>query len=154
MRRLVLPLACVAFLALAPSPASACSCDGFATLPQELERSREIYTGFVVSIEPSPGQNPYEVLITLRPHWIWRGTPTDGVFQVITGVDEGVCGIDFTNEGEYLVFAHATNPYSSTWLCGRTHVIYPGDPDIDALGPPIVTPVRPSSWGALKTLYR
>ena len=55
---------------------------------------------------------------------------------------------------EYLVYAQSfdTGETVFTHSCSRTHQMWAGDPDPDALDE--VTPVRGLTWGALKLLFR
>jgi hypothetical protein len=148
----------LALLALLPSVAAACSCTSIPTFEEAVQESDAIFLGPVLEVRSAP--EAWEaVWAVLHVEGWWKGAPPETV-EVLTGANEGVCGVRFEPGVRYLVYAfRGGSPWGSdpgaqvlwTHLCWRTHATWPGDPDLVALGP---TPVAAGSWGALKRRYR
>ncbi|MGH7724801.1 MAG: hypothetical protein ACREOU_05170 [Candidatus Eiseniibacteriota bacterium] len=150
-------LGALALLALAaPRPVHACSCLWIPTLDVERTNSAAIFTGFPINVRSAEPEYPYSVWVTFRVGAVWKGTVTPTI-EVLTGANEGICGVTFRTGIEYLVFAYGHGSGSSflltAGLCGRTAPALE-NPDVIALGPPIAVPVSPRSWGKLKVLFR
>jgi len=97
--------------------------------------------------------DPFDVLVTVAREAVWSGPLTETVL-VRTWENEAICGYSFEIGHDYLIYASG-GPIASTILCDRTHERWAGDPDIVALGPPLVSVgVQPRSWSAAKIPYR
>jgi len=142
-------------VSFAPGRATACSCTNIPDFARAFAESDVILLGEVTGIRPA---QPGAVWATLRIVGWWKGAPPNTMIDVLTGENDGNCGVHFTVGTQYIVYAfHAPSMYGGTaadiWThsCWRTHETYPEDPDLAALGP---VPVSPASWGALKISYR
>ena len=144
----------------AAEPVSACSCTNYPDFDRAVAQSNVILLGEVTAIRPA-GPGYFEaVIVSMRVVGWWKGAPPNTMIDIITGQDDGICGVHFDIGSQYLVYAFNGaglygGPGTSPWThsCWRTHEVYPDypDPDIAALGP---VPTRAPSWGALKISYR
>ena len=144
-RRLV-PAALLA-LALA-SPAVACTCLPTPSVEDSKAASQALFTGIPIAIEDvGSGKR-----VTFQVTAIWKGV-VPAEYSVYAG-DPQMCGVDFTLGEEWLVYAFPfDDPEVYTHSCSRT-ARAAGNPDIEALGPPLSTPAFEGSWGLLKAIYR
>jgi hypothetical protein len=137
----------------APGLASACSCESV-PFTEEYAATEYVFTARALSSEPST--YPDHHVERLQVFAIWKGSGYKEVIDVLSGNNDGLCGLSLTPGVDYLIFARE---YSKTYpryihSCSRTRLIQPGDPIWEQLGPPLSTPVWPSTWGALKSIYR
>jgi hypothetical protein len=154
--RIPLLVAALAFaVLLRPIESHACSCTFDHTVMEEFNIATAVFAGTVTNIQPAgDGTN---VLVTMTPTIRWKGGFDDPV-QVITGMNDGVCGVHFVVGESYLVFAFNTTysgqPAFFTHSCTRTGVLA-NNPTVSDLPPPQQpVPTRLKTWGALKTSYR
>lgn len=152
-KRLFIATILIAGITLAPRAAGACSCTGEVTFEQAFAGAKQIFLGTLVDVRTAEPEYPMMVWVRLAVIRSWKGSPGDTA-SVLTGENDGVCGYHFWPEEQHLVYAQPWYPGDEvfTHSCSRSHQTWPGDPDIDALDE--VTPVRASTWGALKLLYR
>ena len=149
--RVVLPA--LAALLAAPPGLMACSCLGPFPLEQQVASASVVFTGRVTAIQPS-GDGSY-VTVTLTPLLRWKGG-LDPTVTVATGLNEANCGFLFEVGYEYLVFAWTSSTPAPlfTHSCSRTAPAN-GNQDIPNLGAPLTpTPVRATSWGGVKRVWR
>ncbi len=134
-------------------PAWPCTCNETPTFEEAFSSSSAIFSGIVERIESATPDYPTDVWVTLRITALWRGNGGETI-RVATPENEAICGVPFTIGTEYLVYArtYQQSPTLWTYLCGRTHATFAGDPDIALLGAP--TPVAATTWGKVKLLYR
>ncbi|HZL84279.1 MAG TPA: hypothetical protein VFD07_02765 [Candidatus Krumholzibacteria bacterium] len=146
----------VAFAVLVASPAltAACSCNGPTSFEEALRVSHYVFKGPVIAMRPAVEHGPNLVVATLQVAAWWKGAPSE-VVEVLTVDNTAACGFPFFVGSEYLVYV-SPNESGSLWegLCSRTHAVYPGDPDLEALGPPHSLPVTARTWQQIKKLYR
>jgi hypothetical protein len=151
--RLVGLLVGLALTLLLPQRSSACSCTGFPEFDYAVSHSAAIFLGEVLEIRPAGPPHFESVWVKLHVEESWKG-PSQSEIEILTAENEGICGYRFIPGERYLVYALASNPDPTvlwTHLCWRTHMTYPGDPDVIALR---ATPTRAGTWGAIKLLYR
>jgi hypothetical protein len=136
-----------------PGVASACSCLNI-PFEDEYAGTEYVFTARALSSEPStyPDHHVERLLVFA----IWKGAGYKEVMDVLVADNDGLCGMRFTPGVDYLIFA---GEYSKkypvyTHSCSRTRPVQPGDPIWEQLGPPLSTPVWPSTWGKLKSVYR
>lgn len=152
-------LALLSILALdaATGPARACSCAE--TPPDEMfDFSDAVFSGYVLAVETLQG--PYSGFLkraTIQVFDCWKGAPGEVAF-VWTPPDGAVCGYDFTDGIELLVYA-TDFPEFGYWtaLCSRTQPWPPEQEDLDFLGEPgscAPVSVHDGTWGRTKSLYR
>lgn len=118
---------------VAAQPALACSCAP-APGPQEaLNQAAAVFTGTVVSIQPS--ENPLGYLVTFRVERTWKGTQCREV-TVFTGQGDFDCGYPFQSGQSYLVYADRSKGQLATNICSRTKPTAEAGEDLTALGTP------------------
>lgn len=158
--RSLLAASVVALLVALPSSVSACSCTNEPTFERAVQSSDAIFLGEVIEVRDAAPQYSGAVWAVIRVDAAWKGAPPETV-EVLTGENSAICGFPFRPALLYLVYAFradAGTPWTGpvpgilwTHLCWRTHITWPDDPDLAALGS---TPVRAVSWGAVKQIYR
>ncbi len=150
-------VALAALLALAlASPASACSCLPPPSVEASRAASHAVFTGIPISVVSAAPEHPDDVWVAFQVTAIWKG-PVTAQYAVLTGATGGLCGVDFELGTEWLVYAFPVDadpdPEVFTHICSRT-ARAAGNPDIEALGPPLSTPALARSWGLVKAIYR
>jgi hypothetical protein len=128
-------------LVAAPQAAYACSCMAPGTPQAELNKSAAVFSGTVVSVNPPADGSRY---VMFDVDQAWKGVTTSNV-AISTPQDSAMCGIDFVEDKQYIVYAHQGDGGNlSVNLCSRTHEIGANDDaDIVALGTPSpVTPIE------------
>ena len=147
-------LAAFALLGASPALTAACSCEGPRSFEAAFRGSDYVFKGPVIDISPSVKYGHNFVVATLQVVAWWKGAPPE-IVEVLTVDNDAECGFPFFVGAEYLVFV-SPNESGEVWegLCSRTHVVWPGDPDLEALGPPQSLPVTAQTWQQVKKLYR
>ena len=140
---------------LAPPRALACSCTNNHTVMEEYDAASTLFAGTVTNIQPAGDGLNY--MVTLNPTIRWKGG-LDSPAQVLTGLNDGVCGFHFVVGEDYLVFAFNTlfngQPALFTHSCSMDGLLA-GNTIVPQLPPPVQpVPTLGRSWGTLKTLYR
>lgn len=131
--------------------AQACDCS-YPTFEQAFAWSSAVFQGTVLGIVPGGSQFPEEVLVVFWRTAHWK-TALGVTVLLLTADNEGICGYTFMPGTEYLVYASG-GPVLRTDLCSRTHAVFPGDPDLVALGPSLPVATAPSTWSGIKRLFR
>ena len=155
---IVLPLLVLVMVASLPSNASACSCTFLPDFDTAYSQSDAIFLGEVLGIESAAPDFNEAVWATFRVDVQWKGDPPATV-RVLTGANDGICGITFLNGERWLVYAlgggtlYGPLPAGEIWThsCWRTHPYWAEDPDLSLLGP---VPVAAGTWGSVKVRYR
>jgi len=152
-RKLFLGALLIAGLTAAPRAAGACSCTGEVPFAQAVSTSKQIFRGTVIDVRSAAPEHPTMVWARIAVAQYWKGDPGE-IASVLTAESSATCGFWFDPGVEYLVYAQSfdTGETVFTHSCSRTHQMWAGDPDPDALDE--VTPVRGLTWGALKLLFR
>ena len=147
-------LAAFALLGASPALTAACTCNGVPSFEAAFLGSHYVLKGPVIAIRPAAQSYPSTVVVTLQVAAWWKGAPLK-VVEVLTADNDAACGFPFFVGSEYLVYA-SPDASESLWvgLCSRTHAVWPGDPDLEALGPPHSLPVTAQTWQRVKKLYR
>ena len=157
LRRSVAPLVAAALTAVLGAAArlDACSCTNQHTLQEEVAAANTVFFGHVTDIQlAGDGLN---VLVTMTPLLRWKGG-LDATVTVLTGMNEGVCGVPFQVGLDYVVFSwnqvFSGRPVQFTHLC-----TYDSQTDaahaVQVLGPALVpTPAHVRSWGGVKRAWR
>ncbi|MBW8351559.1 hypothetical protein K0H71_19260 [Bacillus sp. IITD106] len=121
-----------------PSLANACSCAEIPSVEDELERSKVVFIGKVLSIKQiknSNGYAPYSVLFDVSS--VWKG-PKHSEITILTGLGGGDCGFEFKEGEEYLVYANESTMYGPdslvTTICNRTNILSSSHGDLEKLG--------------------
>jgi len=138
-----------------PMAARACSCGDPRQPLEELALCTAVFSGRVTNVElvDPYGQGWYLKRVTMALADCWKGALGSTVI-VWTGENEGVCGIDFQVESDWLVYAFGPADTLDASLCSRTQPLEGATYDLAQLGMPVCTvPVTPSTWGTVKRLY-
>jgi hypothetical protein len=158
MRRSVLmTLALLATLALAPGRALACSCAPPANAAAALAQVEVVFSGRLVAMPPTMGEVRQEQ-IAFQAQRFWKGQPRGQV--VLKTVRNGMsCEGYFWELGqEYLVYAHRQQDGTlGVHLCSRTSELARAGADLADLGPgvavvdvPVAAPEQqPAEGGGL-----
>jgi hypothetical protein len=139
----LLSLACVAAVQFWSAPALACSC--LQRSPAEAyEQAVAVFEGHVIDLqrlEPAAGQQIPELKVRFAVVRSWKGMEQEQV-ELTTASDSAGCGVPFTKDGDYLVYASASANGLSASLCSRTRAITEATEDLRVLGMG-ATPVDP-----------
>jgi hypothetical protein len=139
--------------ALAPSSASACSCN-FLSEAEIIDWSAAVFRGRVLSVD-SPGMLDFKWprgmwIVRLEVITAWKG-PAEPELVVITAMEGTACGALFTKGVEYLVFAAPLSPDAPLWTssCHYTGEFRPGSPQVKYLEEHLTPlPLKPKSPAA------
>jgi len=137
-------------LILAPATTSACSCTEWPSFMQAYVQSQAIFRGTVTGIRSAAPTYYGQIWVTLQVGHSWKGE-VPATVEILTGENEAMCGFTFVVDSEYLVYALPYGEELSTDLCWRTHLLFPGDPDLVLLE---TVPTMPQAWSLVKSLYR
>ncbi|MBP2241515.1 hypothetical protein J2Z40_002078 [Cytobacillus eiseniae] len=125
-------------ISASPTYTSACSCAELPSVEEELERSKAVFSGKVVSVREKgygKGHAPKSVLFEVSN--TWKGVQQSQII-ITTGLGGGDCGIDFKVGEEYLVYANESTMYGKSSLvsiiCDRTNKISLLQEDLAILG--------------------
>ena len=134
------------------SSAHACSCAYTPTVAEALQFQEAIFAGRVTEVTIGDFGFGEERRVVFAVQEVWKGAGSTTV-TVYTGPNDGLCGIDFQVDVEYLVYADEYSQRLSTHSCSRTS-LKENNPDLEELGPPLITPTFDSTWGAIKLRWR
>ncbi|MBX3246165.1 MAG: hypothetical protein KF901_03180 [Myxococcales bacterium] len=127
-RVIALTFASLAFLALAPAVAEACSCLR-ATPAQARDGADAIFEGRVTLLETHEDH----VRVTFAVTQQWKGVDSERL-TLTTATNSAACGFPFAEGETYLVYAHAHEGGLETTLCDRTALVTDAGEDLAALG--------------------
>jgi hypothetical protein len=129
---------------LAAGPAAPCAADSFcscggkqSSVRESFGRSGAVFRGVVVEMQSwAPGSAPPAAFrsVRLRVTERWKGAAGDTV-TVLTSWGPGMCGYQFTQGAEHVVYASDLSPEVPLFvdLCGRTRMSKDADREIRAL---------------------
>jgi hypothetical protein len=131
--------------------AYACSCM-IPPPPQEaLQGSSAVFAGKVVGIEAPQGamiSSADPVAVKFEVSQVWKG-PQEATIVITTPRDSASCGFEFTQGGEYIVYAWDGERGLETGLCSRTNSLANAQEDLAAFGqgytPPQAAPEQEAS---------
>jgi hypothetical protein len=155
MRRLVLiTLVTIGASLFAPQSGRACSCTSPSPPLVALERADAVFTGIVLSIEPTT--DSHMLVVSFLITGAWKGVSF--VTTVFTSGSSASCGFTFQESKEYIVYTHryvlaCCGLKTMTDMCTRTKLISQAQEDLDGLGKPEGLPLEPATWGRVKALY-
>jgi hypothetical protein len=142
-----------------PQAAYPCTCAAFPTVAEEVDRSKAVFSGYVLEVEIDESKPEYigrSALIMIRD--IWKGELEDTV-EVRTAVNVDKCGAEFSVGTTWVIFV---NEYYSnlidpdglyTLVCFQTQPLFGDDEILHGLGPPIRRRPEHPSWGRIKHEY-
>lgn len=134
------------------SIAHACSCTYTPTVADALIYQEAIFTGRVTEVTIGDFGYGEEKRVVFEVQEVWKGAGSMTV-TVYTGPNDGLCGSHFDLDVEYLVYADEYQGRLYTHSCSRTG-LKENNPDLEELGPPLITPTLPATWGQIKLHYR
>lgn len=108
----------------------ACSCDKPKPAGEVYQSSDAVFVGKAVDIKKEGGSS----IVQFDVDMAWKGVSED-VVMLITADSGAMCGYDFEQGRDYLVYAHAGPKYVETGLCGRTQPFEGAFQDLAYLGP-------------------
>ena len=131
--RLALALALAGlWLALSPGESHACSCAYPGTPSKALERSKAVFAGRVVSIEPRANRTGWNsITIEFDVSTVWKGPNQQTMRMASPGINNS-CHFPFEEGVEYLVYS--LNGLEVNW-CSPVRPLSEADADLDELGP-------------------
>jgi hypothetical protein len=135
---------------------AACSCLPI-PLAEQFESSSDVFIGKVLGIEALPPEcvGAFGVQISFEKTGYWKGDASN-VAHVRTGCSDGLCGIDFESDVEYVVFSAFDDSLQILYpgICGGTVKSQFAAEALAFLGPAL-TPVgaRGISWSTIKAKY-
>jgi len=103
-----------------PGSALACSCMMPESVQQSVDDSSAVFLGTVEKISKT---NQWETSVTINVQEEWKGDVSVGAdVTVVTANDSAACGYQFTEDAEYLVYAHRneTTGKLGVSLCSST----------------------------------
>jgi hypothetical protein len=106
--------AVIAWLALPGSPALACSCAAV-PLRTQVSGADAVFAARVVAVAYDGDQ----LDVRARVERVYKGSPPSEV-EVRTGSSSAACGLQFSREAEYLMFARSSGGAYTTSLCAGT----------------------------------
>lgn len=123
MKKAIYTIFAVAVFLFAAETSYACSCFASdAPLKTQVEGaykdSAAVFTGKVLSVEPSPGEATY-VTVKFAVSKTWKGSKGKTI-SITTEKDSAMCGYNFAVGKQYVVYAHAGKMALSTSNCSRT----------------------------------
>jgi hypothetical protein len=143
-------VACViGSLALAGSPAFACSCSKPNPVSEELEQSDAVFMGEASQVK----RDQTGITVEFKVSKAWKGVFTERV-AVVTADSGASCGYSFEEGKEYLVYGLGKGP-ASVSLCSRTAPVEEAYTDLSALGPgytPMENSTNPDNSGSIPIL--
>jgi hypothetical protein len=114
----------------------ACSCAELKEPNEALADSTAVFVGRVTEIEMN--QYSHEAIFEIRE--AWKGIESDNpVAKITTGTSGDVCGYDFQEDKEYLVYAYGDTNHLATGICTRTMALDSAEYDLAALGPSTIS---------------
>lgn len=150
---------------------SACSCELAPTALAELRRAAFVFAGTVIEIDEQATEVDFsgdkvEIPLLFTKFEVarsWKGIDGEET-TILTEAGMGTnCGYSFQLGVEYLVYGYVwAHPYDSsdeekylqTNACFRTKPLGEATEDLEALGEPSFTLIKPTLWGQIKTLFR
>ena len=127
----------ISFLSLVPT-SFACSCLPPSAPKDELKTSDAVFAGKVIDIQQKA--NFFEVTIDVQQ--AWKGIKNKET-TIYTSKDSASCGVNFTKDVEYIIYAHNQSGELHTSLCSRTAELTNAQQDLDELGKGTI-PTEPS----------
>ncbi len=121
-KTIYITLAMIAFTFAAAETSLACSCIAptgkiKTQVTNAYKDSAAIFTGKVISMEKTSDGNYWIVKLTVQT--TWKGTGAS-VITIKTALDSAMCGYNFEDGKEYLVYAHGTAADLNVDNCSRT----------------------------------
>ena len=125
----------VCFVGLTLPHAFACSCIE-TTTEQRIENAQVIFsaklTGDIWKLDDQ------HIAANFTVHKVWKGAESfllieTGDVKVVTGVDSGICGVNFIPEKDYLIFAQIDGDYLQTTSCSGSWFLDGMQDDVDTL---------------------
>jgi hypothetical protein len=132
---------CLAVLLTAPSTSHACKCAPPPEVAEALAQSSAVFEGQVTQVNTTET----ELEVSLRVTRAWKGVDTETV-RVRTRKDSAACGVEFSVDQVWLVYANQTTEDAAIALqvlrCGRSRLAADAGDDLTVLGLGVV-PVAP-----------
>ncbi len=157
-----LAIAVAFLLASAPVARATCTCPPTLSVEDALAAAKFVFAGQVLSLQPSYLPTPSHTLMVAKVATSarWKGRVSNEL-EVFTETSADDCGYPLQVDQQYLFYAddtptRVTEPIYCPLvsLCSRTAPLE-GNPDLAVLPPPeLPVPVRPSTWGSIKSRYR
>lgn len=137
-KRCLLVLVLALPLAAAAPAARACTCAPPGEPRAELAASDAVFTGRVISAEPTDRGDRFPRLsVRFALAEVWKGLPEGDRATVTTAADSAACGYHFEPGEDYLVYAQEGDPGTLvTGLCTRNAPLDRAGDDLAALGEP------------------
>ena len=104
---------------------SACSCAELGSPQEQLAESTAVFAG--KAVDHQPGQYLFEV------SEIWKG-PDYEQLVIKASSESSLCGIQFTLDQEYLIFAYGEDDNLRTGLCSGSRPLVNAGETVQALG--------------------
>lgn len=127
---------------------SACSCAVPGTPTETLEASPAVFSGKVININTYTdnlnGIQKNEVTFDVLK--LWKG-PSDSVLIVHTMKSGALCGFNFQEDTEYLVYASGEEDSLNVGICKRTKLLSDAQEDIDELNGDLIITCTDSDGG-------
>ena len=120
--------------AVQPTCVYACSCVLPGPPDQALAESGAVFSGTVTAVtRPANVGGIAPVRVTFTVARVWKG-PEEVTMIINTPDSSASCGVDFVENGEYLVYARNVEGTFQATLCSRTTQLANAGEDLAALG--------------------
>lgn len=108
----------------------ACTCAGPKPASEVYQESDAVFVGKAVEVK---NEDHFDI-VQFDIDMAWKGVSED-VVMLMTADSGAMCGYNFEQGRDYLVYAHAGPKYVETGLCGRTQPFEGAFQDLAYLGP-------------------
>ncbi len=154
MRFLLFVVAVVSCSLGTSQASSACSCFEILSPLAAMAQADVVFTGTVIEIDEQPSIS----IVKFKVDRAWKGVDGDEA-TIVTSFSGATCGYLFALDEAYLVYGRfgayivPAGEFPDTGLCDPNKLLSEATEDIETLGEPSLTLVKPTFWGQIKALF-
>jgi len=120
----------ISIIAILLSKVMPCDCAPPPSPEEAYEMADAVFSGEVISIVEDWDNLLKEISIDVYD--VWKGS-IDNQIVILTGIDDGICGYNFQEGLEYLIYANLSGQNLWTNICTRTTLLEDAEEDLEYL---------------------